>query len=74
MTAKQFWACTALTTVGSLIVIGIIVLMRPHAPMPADPTAALRRTTCLPATPDPEYRVPHRGPGVKACHPAILPL
>ena len=40
MTAKQFWACTALSTLGSLIVIGAIALLTPHAPRPADPTPA----------------------------------
>jgi len=40
MTTKQFWGCTALSTLGSLIVIGAIALMAPHAPRPADPTPA----------------------------------
>ncbi len=37
MTAKQFWVCTALSTFGSLIVVGAIALMARHAPKPADP-------------------------------------
>ena len=40
MTAKQFWGCTALSMFGSLIVIGAIALLAPHAPRPAVPTPA----------------------------------
>lgn len=40
MTAKQFWTCTALSTLGSLIVIGAIALLAPRSPRPADPTPA----------------------------------
>ena len=34
MTAKQFWVCAALSTFGSLIVVGAIALMARHAPGP----------------------------------------
>jgi hypothetical protein len=40
MTARQFWGSTALSTFGSLIVIGAIALMAPHSPKPADPPPA----------------------------------
>ena len=59
MTAKQFWVATALSTSSSLLVIGAIALMAPHAAKPAGPTPA--RTPApipMPAGPAPRPNSP----------------
>ena len=56
MTAKQLWASAALAALGSLIVIGTIALLTPHANKPADPTPAPAPAPA-PAPPPPDLPV-----------------